>query len=141
MITVAGPRSDMQAVADAFREGGGGDKPMFLQVTLSFAPTANESVSAAYEHWPQCALAPHQLSDLATPAAFDEACAGVSLEDVLARVRASNDIGQHLEWLHEDAAMGFQRIYLHNVARDHQERFIDACGTQLLPAFEPTLSR
>jgi hypothetical protein len=30
--------------------------------------------------------------------------------------------------------MGFDRIYLHNVARDHQERFIAACGERLLPA-------
>jgi hypothetical protein len=31
--------------------------------------------------------------------------------------------------------MGFARIYLHNVARDHQELFIDACGRHILPAF------
>ena len=30
--------------------------------------------------------------------------------------------------------MGFSRLYLHNVARDHQERFIDFCGSELLLA-------
>jgi hypothetical protein len=33
--------------------------------------------------------------------------------------------------LREDAAMGFERIYLHNVARDHQERFIEAIAPEL----------
>jgi hypothetical protein len=54
--------------------------------------------------------------------------------DVLSKVRASSDIGRHIEWLHEDCALGFARIYLHNVARAYQERFIEVCGTQVLPA-------
>jgi hypothetical protein len=43
-------------------------------------------------------------------------------------------VNRHVDWLHEDSALGFERIFLHNVAREHQERFIDACGTRLLPA-------
>jgi probable non-F420 flavinoid oxidoreductase len=134
LITVAGPRPDMGAVVDAFREGGGATKPMFLQVTVSFARTDDESVAAAYEQWRQCALPPSQLADLPTPAAFDRACADVAIGDVLARVRASADIQRHIAALQEDAALGFDRIYLHNVARAHQARFIEACGTHLLPA-------
>jgi len=54
---------------------------------------------------------------------------------VLSKVRASADLNRHADWLHEDCALGFERIFLHNVAREHQERFIDACGTRLLPEF------
>lgn len=135
LVTVAGPRDGMRAVVDAFREGGGAGKPMFLQVTMSFAPTDAEATAAAYDQWRHCALPTTDLADLATPAAFDRASEGANPADVLARVRASSDIERHLAWLHEDAAFGFDRLYLHNVARAHQETFIEACASRMLPSF------
>jgi alkanesulfonate monooxygenase SsuD/methylene tetrahydromethanopterin reductase-like flavin-dependent oxidoreductase (luciferase family) len=134
MITVAAPRQQMRAVADAFREGGGEGKPMFLQVALSFAPSDLEADAAAYEQWRHSALPRQQLADLPTAAAFDRQCAHASPEEVRGGVRVSSDIERHLSWLIEDAALGFERIYLHNVARRHQARFIEACGTRLIPA-------
>jgi G6PDH family F420-dependent oxidoreductase len=134
MITVAGPRDGMRAVMDAFREGGGDGKPVFLQVALSFAPSNDEAAGAAYDEWRQCALTTQQLADLTSTADFDRACARVDRSDVLSKVRASCSIEQHLEWLHEDCALGFTRIYLHNVARAHQEAFIEACAARLLPS-------
>jgi coenzyme F420-dependent glucose-6-phosphate dehydrogenase len=126
----------MRAVLDAFREGGGATKPVYLQVTVSFAGTDDECVAAAHDQWRQCALTPAQLADLSTPSAFDQACTDVAIGDVLSHVRASADIQRHTAWLEEDADLGFDRIYLHNVARAHQVHFIDACGTHLLPAFD-----
>ena len=134
MITVAGPRQRRRDIVDAFREQGGAGKPIFLQVALSFAPSDREAEAAACDQWRQCALPSHELADLPTAEAFDRRGADVSPMEVLSRVRASSDIERHLAWLQEDAAFGFERIYLHNVARLHQERFIEACGTRLIPA-------
>jgi probable non-F420 flavinoid oxidoreductase len=136
LITVAQARDTMRAVIEAFREGGGEGKPMFLQVALSYAGSDAEARAAAHDQWRHCVVPPQQLADLTTPAAFDCACAAAREEDVAARVRVSADPERHLAWLHEDAAMGFERIYLHNVAREHQEQFIDMCATRLLPSFE-----
>jgi len=133
LITVAGPREDMRAVIDAFRDGGGAGKPMFLQVALSFAPTDSEAKHTAWDQWRHCGLPATQLADLSTPADFDRASEFVAPEAVLSKVRASSDLGRHASWLDEDRELGFERVYLHNVARAHQERFIDACGTHLLP--------
>jgi alkanesulfonate monooxygenase SsuD/methylene tetrahydromethanopterin reductase-like flavin-dependent oxidoreductase (luciferase family) len=133
LITIAAPRDDMRAVLDAFREGGGASKPAFLQVALAYAPTDDEALAAAHTQWRQCALTEDELSDLATPEAFDRAAARVTAADVASRLRISSDVARHAAWLRDDAAMGFERIYLHNVARDHQERFIAACGERLLP--------
>ena len=135
LITAAGPRDGMRAVVDAFREGGGETKPMFLQVALSFAPTDQQAVSAAHDQWRHCALAGWQLSDLASPSAFDRACADAEIASVVSRVHASSDIQRHLDSLEQDREMGFDRIYLHNVARDYQEHFIDACAAKVIPAF------
>jgi probable non-F420 flavinoid oxidoreductase len=135
LITVAGPHDRLRAVIDAFREGSSGPKPMFLQVPISFAPTDEEAASAAHDQWRHCALPAAQLADLPSPAAFDQAAAEVALPAVLAKVRVSSDIHRHLEWLHQDCALGFERIYLHNVARDHQDRFIAACAEHVIPSF------
>lgn len=134
LVTSAGPRDTMRAIVDAFRGGGGAAKPMFLQVALSYAPTDDEARAAAHEQWRHGVLEREQLRDLATPEQFDRAAAHASVSDVERTLRVSSDIERHLAWLHEDAAMGFDCIYLHNVARDHQERFIHAAGERLLPA-------
>jgi probable non-F420 flavinoid oxidoreductase len=135
MITAAGPRGDMRRILDAFREGGGESKPVFLQVALSFAASDDESAAAAYDQWRFCAAATGQLADLESPAAFDAATERASLDTVLSKVRASADIDRQIGWIQEDLEMGFDRIYLHNVAREHQSRFLDACAERL-PALE-----
>ena len=134
LITVAGPRDHMRAVVDAFRAGGGDGKPMFLQIAVSYARTDAEAVAAAHDQWRHCVLTTQQLADLATPAAFDGATAGAQAQEVALKIRASADVERHIAWMQADAAMGFDRIYVHNVARAHQEAFIDICGTRIIPA-------
>jgi len=136
MVTVAGPRDTMREVVDAFRETGDG-KPMFLQVPLSFARTDEEALSAAMDQWRQVAVEQDKLADLASPEAFDRESADATPADIVTNVRVSSDVERHIAWLHEDAAMGFDRLYVHNVARDHQERFIDAWAEHVLPRFRP----
>jgi len=95
--------------------------------------TGEESARIAWDQCRQCALPSTQPADLPSPAAFDAAVEHVSPSDVLEKVRASADVGRQLAWLQEDLALGVERIYLHNVAPGHQEHFINACGTRLLP--------
>jgi coenzyme F420-dependent glucose-6-phosphate dehydrogenase len=134
LITIAGG-DDMRGVVDAFRERGGDAKPMFLQAAVAFARTDAEAAMAAHDQWRHCAVPTAQLADLPSPDAFDRASTGVDSRAVLSRVRVSSDIGRHLEWLHQDYNLGFERIYLHNVARNHQERFIEACAEHVIPLF------
>ena len=49
-------------------------------------------------------------------------------------MRVSSDFQRHLAWLQEDAELGYERIYLHNVARSHQERFIEQVAASALLA-------
>jgi probable non-F420 flavinoid oxidoreductase len=137
MVTVAGPRDSMREVVDAFRETGGA-KPMFLQVALSFARTDEEALAAALDQWRQVAVDQDKLADLASPEAFDRESADAQPTDIVTKVRVSSDVERQIAWLHEDAAMGFDRVYLHNVARDHQERFIDVWAEHVLPRFRPS---
>lgn len=133
LITVAGPRDSMQQVIDAFRETGG-NKPIFLQVTLSFARSDDEARAAAMDQWRQGVVGPEKIADLTSPAEFDREAANAKPADVADKVRISSDVQRQLDWLHEDLAMGFERLYVHNVARDHLERFIDVWAERVLPA-------
>ena len=47
-------------------------------------------------------------------------------------VRISADPARHVEWLRQDLALGFERLYLHNVNRE-QERFIEVFGEKVVP--------
>jgi probable non-F420 flavinoid oxidoreductase len=133
LITVAGPRDSMRQVIDAFREGGGGEKPLWLQVALAYARTEEHATRAAHDQWRHCVVPLQQLSDLTTPQEFDAACEAAHPENVAEKVRASADISRHVEWLQQDLALGYDRVFLHNVVREEQERFIDACAEHLLP--------
>jgi hypothetical protein len=103
-------------------------------VTLSFAGSDGEAREIALDQWRQSAVGPDKLADLATPAEFDDESARVTAADIEQSVRISSDVERHLDWLHEDFAMGFERLYVHNVARQHLDRFIDIWAQRVLPA-------
>jgi coenzyme F420-dependent glucose-6-phosphate dehydrogenase len=132
LITVSQPRAQLARVVDAFRRGGGEHKPMFLKLQLSWAPTLEQAEAAARAEWGSNALPSSVLADLRTPAQFSALRGAVNADAIAGAVRISADLKQHLHWLSEDAQLGFDRVYLHNVGRN-QEAFIDAFGESVLP--------
>ena len=133
LITVAQPREKLREVVEAFRTGGGANKPMFLQVHLAYAPTDDEAREAAYEQWRQNALPNSVMTELAHPQQIVAAAAHVTRDDLGDSVRISSDPASHVKWLREDVAMGFEGLYLHEVGPE-QERFVDVFGREVLPA-------
>jgi alkanesulfonate monooxygenase SsuD/methylene tetrahydromethanopterin reductase-like flavin-dependent oxidoreductase (luciferase family) len=69
---------------------------------------------------------------LDTPEAFDKAAQYVRPDDVRGKVLVSSDLEQHVAWLSELAALGFDEIALHHVGQD-LDPFIDAFGEHVLP--------
>jgi probable non-F420 flavinoid oxidoreductase len=133
LITIAQPREQLERVLAAFRENGGGDKPLALQVHLSWAESEDEALSIAYDQWSTNVFPPPLCWDLPTVEQFDLAAARVRPEDMRGPVLVSSDLGQHVAWIQELAALGFDAVYLHHVGRS-QRRFIDAFGEHVLPA-------
>ena len=70
--------------------------------------------------------------DLDTPEAFDAAAKVVTPEDLAGKVLISSELGQHVAWLQEFAALGFDDIAIHHVGQD-LDPFIDAFGEHVLP--------
>ena len=132
LITVGKPIEELKEVVSAFRENGGVDKPMRLQVQLSYADSREEALQAAHEQWRTNVFASRLLSDLRMPNQFEAAAEFVQPEDVVGPVLVSDDLDQHTEWLQEYIDLGFDALYLHDVHLP-QEPFIRDFGEHVLP--------
>jgi alkanesulfonate monooxygenase SsuD/methylene tetrahydromethanopterin reductase-like flavin-dependent oxidoreductase (luciferase family) len=132
LVTINQPRETLKRVIDAFRNGGGEDRPIFLQVHLSWAEREEEALRIAHDQWRTNVFPPPLCWDLETVEQFDVAAAHVRAEDVSEAVLVSADPSRHAEWLGELAALGFEQIHLHHVGQD-LTRFIDVFGERVLP--------
>jgi coenzyme F420-dependent glucose-6-phosphate dehydrogenase len=132
LITVSKPHNEMRSVVEAFREGGGEGKPLFLQAQIAFAATRAEALRAAHEEWGTNVFDSPLLTDLRMPSDFEAAAKHVRPDDVTDAVRVSESAAEHAEWISRDVELGFERVYLHNVHRD-QRRFIDVFGSEVIP--------
>jgi len=135
LITAGSDPASLRKIMDAFRDGGGDGKPTYLQTALAFADTPQAALEAVHRRWRHCTLDRDRLADLPTPWAFDAATARVSLRDVATCFRTSTSGAQVAEWLSRDLELGFERVYVHNVAPE-QTAFLEACATTILPALE-----
>lgn len=123
LVTVSHPFDELRRVVDAFREGGGDDKPVFLQVQLSYGPTYDEALRAAHEQWRTNIFDSGVLADLRIPADFTAAADFVRPEDVTSDIIVSDSIDEHASRIGELASLGFDKIFLHSIHPD-QETFI-----------------
>jgi probable non-F420 flavinoid oxidoreductase len=132
-ITVAAPRPQLQRMVEAFRRGGGEGKPIFLQSHVSYAPTDDEARTNAWDQW-RTPIFPGEVNEqLRLPGEFDAAAQFIEPKHLDDFVRISSDPGRHLEWIHNDLDLGFERIYIHNVGRN-QQQFIETYGERVLPS-------
>lgn len=132
LITVSKPPEELKKMVNAFREGGGEGKPMYLKVQLSYAEDEKKATEEAHEQWRSNIFPSAVLSDLRTAKQLEQAAMFVRDEDLKKHVRISSDPNQHIEWLQQDIDLGFTELMLHNVNLQH-ERFIDVFGDKVVP--------
>lgn len=131
MITTSRPPDELKKMINAFREGGGEGKPIYLKVQLSYDSSLSKAVQGAHEQWRNNIFPSSLLSDIRSPAGFDAAGAIVRPEDMGAAVRISDSADQHLEWLSADIEAGFTKLFLHNVNLN-QQQFIEVFGEKVV---------
>jgi hypothetical protein len=120
---------------EAFHEGGGEGKPLFLQVHLSYAADEDTALAVAYDQWGSNVVDSSLAWNLELPEQFQAAMKFVEPDDVRGPVLVSADLGRHTAWLQEYLDLGFERLYLHEVGQEpHQRPFIDAFGAKVIPA-------
>lgn len=140
LITVNAPPERIRAVIDAFRDSGGDDKPVHVQVHLSWAETDEAARRHATEQWRTNALPPSLNEELELPAQFDAASAHVPASALEDSVLMSAETGRHVECLVALADLGVDRVYLHQVGTD-QEGFVDTFGADVLPEVRGALEQ
>jgi probable non-F420 flavinoid oxidoreductase len=133
LVTVNQPREKLERMIAAFREGGGEDKRMAVQVHLSWAADDAAARELAHDQWRTNVFPPPLCWDLETVEQFDLAARHVRAEDLEQTVVISSDFERHLEVLRELAQLGFEEIHLHHVGQDLHP-FIDAFGEHVLPS-------
>ena len=138
MITTSRPPEQLKKMIDAFREGGGDGKPVYLKVQLSYDTTMAKAMEGAHQQWKNNIFSSTLLADIRTPDGFDAAGAIVRPEDMADSVRISDSADQHTEWLSKDIEAGVTQLFLHNVNLN-QTHFIDVFGENVIPHLNRTL--
>ena len=132
LITVNQPVDVLREVFDAFREGGGAGKPVFLQVHLSWDPDESVAEAVAHDQWRSNVFGSTLAWNLELPEQFDAAAEHVTADAVRGSVLVSADTSRHLDWLREYVDLGVDALYLHHVGQ-RQDAFIDAFAERVLP--------
>ncbi|MET0735408.1 MAG: TIGR03885 family FMN-dependent LLM class oxidoreductase [Microbacterium sp.] len=136
LATVAQPREVLQDVVRAFTDAGGRG-PRVLQVHVALEETEEDALAVLRDQW-RHAVIPGSLWDIEQPEDFD-ALAGDPTDDELREgALVSTDPEELAQRIAELCALGFDRVYIHNVGLD-QARFLDHAERSLLPALRRAL--
>ena len=133
LITLAGgPPDQLRRIIEAFREGGGENKPVLAQAKLAWGPDEATLREDAFGQWGTNLLSGQVVWEIPTPKQFEEVAALLGPEDLDRTVRVSTDLHRHAAWLSEYSECGADELILHNVATN-QAAFIEAFGSHVLP--------
>lgn len=132
LYTIWQPHNELRKVIDAFRRGGGEGKPLYLKVQLSCAPTPEEALADAHDQWRTNVGTSAVHGELRLPELFEAASAFIGPEEVAPSIRISMDPEEHVELLKQDAALGFEKIILHNVGKN-QDYFLNFYEKEVFP--------
>jgi coenzyme F420-dependent glucose-6-phosphate dehydrogenase len=105
--------------------------PRILQIKISFADSEEQAVEQAMKEWPNGGMN-FPKADIRNPEDFEAMSKLVRPENYKNRVLLTPDLSEHVAHIQHFIDLGFNEIYVHNVARN-QEAFIDAYGKHVLP--------
>jgi coenzyme F420-dependent glucose-6-phosphate dehydrogenase len=132
LVTVNKPKQDLLDMVEDYRGGGGQNKPLALQIQVSWAESEASARSAAFEEWRNATLPPNSLADLPLPEDFEQATRHVKPEDIDEVIPLVTTAATLLEIISKANACGFEQVFIHNVSRD-QIGFLEFMKRQVLP--------
>jgi coenzyme F420-dependent glucose-6-phosphate dehydrogenase len=133
LLTASQPVSKLKEIIDAFRNGGGENKPAWLKIQLSYHEDEEKAFSSAWDQWRNNVISTSVQAELRTPEQYDETSEAVSQDFFRRQVIISNNSDEFISKLKEYEELGFKRMYLHNV-NIYQEEFITFAGSEILPS-------
>jgi G6PDH family F420-dependent oxidoreductase len=137
IITVGAADEKIKGLLDRYEKGAreaGKDPasmPRILQIKISFAESEEQAVEYAMKEWPNGGMN-FPKADIRNPEDFEAMAKLVRPDNYKNRVLLTPDLSEHVAHIQHFIDLGFNEIYVHNVARN-QEQFIDAYGKHVLP--------
>lgn len=131
LATVAQPRETLAEVVAAYRRAGGSGSCV-LQVHVAWEESERDALDLLREQWRHAAIA-GSLWDIEQPEDFDALAGDPTDEQLRAGALIATDAGDLAEQIAELVALGFDRVYIHDVGTD-QRGFLARAERELLPA-------
>jgi G6PDH family F420-dependent oxidoreductase len=104
------------------------------QVHVSIASTIDEAIDTAKEWWPNSALPPAVLAEIARPEHFEVLTTDIGPDAIRASVVCAVDAQPVIFAIDRFVAAGFDSVYLHQVGPD-QQRLADLARAELVPHY------
>jgi coenzyme F420-dependent glucose-6-phosphate dehydrogenase len=131
-LIVTSPQRD---VLDAYVDGGG-DGPIYGQVTVCWAITEAEARKTMHRIWPTAGLQGDLTQELPLPKHFEDAASLVTPESLAEHTPLGPDPEPYIAAVREYLDAGVENVYIHQVGSD-QEGFIQFFREELQPALKP----
>jgi len=109
---------------DAFRQNGGGEKPIYLQLGCSYGRVRKQAQEGLFDQWRSNILPREKLESFRAVKDFDNAATAVTMQEVLEAIPVYTDMEALWEKIHSLEALQPERIVIHNINRQ-QEQFIE----------------
>lgn len=129
MIAVE-PKAELGALFD---EAGGGGRPRYGQLAISFDPDEEVARRRAWEQFRWFGAGWKVNAELPGTSAFAAASQAVRQTDVAEQIPCGPDVDRHLQAMEAFADAGFTHLALIQIGGDRQHDFIDWAGKELLP--------
>ena len=132
LYTIWQPHDKLNAVIQAFRDGGGAGKPIYLKCQVACAKTYEQALAEAHEQWATNIGTSSVHGELRLPEQFEAAAQFIGPEEVKNAVRITQDPDEHVALIKKDMELGVDKIVFHNVGTS-QDYFLEFFGAEVLP--------
>jgi coenzyme F420-dependent glucose-6-phosphate dehydrogenase len=127
-------------VLGAYQRAAGTPGPIYGQVTVCWAPSAEEAKQTAHRIWPNAGIPGDLSQELALPRHFQQASSLVTPESLAEHIPMGPDPSSYVAAVREYVEAGVQKVYLHQIGPD-QAGFFRFFGEELAPELERIPSR
>lgn len=150
LVAAAGPKSARLAaeigdgligtdpqpeLVEAFRQAGGGRRPIYGQLAVCWAETEERAREIAHRAWPLAGVPGPVRSELRRPKEFAAVCSLVTPDQVAATMPLGPDPTRHAAAIADFARAGFDHVFVHQVGPD-QRGFFRFYEREVLPQLQ-----
>lgn len=132
LITTRQDPALMKEIISAFHKGGGTEKPLIVQMQVSWDSTLDQARQNAWQQWRSTLLGSEACANIKTTKDFDEAAQTISMDEVVEKMLISAKAEDHQKWIRECKDLGFSETYIHNTGLNPIE-FMEFYKREVLP--------